>query len=401
MADQSFLSWPFFSDAHRKIARELEAWIPRELLTLPRTSDEDSYSRQLVTTLGKGRECWLRYVVPDEYGGVAPKLDVRTLCLIRETLSRYSSLADFAFAMQGLGSAPLTLFGNAQQKKAFLPKVCIGQKIAAFALSERVAGSDVAALTTTAEKQGEEYLINGEKSWISNAGLADFYTVFARTGEAPGAKGLSCFVVDARSKGLEVTERFQVVSPHPLGTIRFNGCRVPVTNLIGPPGAGFQVAMATLDTFRSTVGAAALGFARSALDEALKRVLTRKVFGQLLAQQQMTQQKIADMATEIDASALLVYRAAWAKDSGAERITREAAMAKLYATESAQRVIDQAVQLLGAEGVIQGSRVEELYRDIRPLRIYEGTSEIQRIVIATQVLNFHARQNGLTIEERT
>ncbi|HEY0836747.1 MAG TPA: acyl-CoA dehydrogenase family protein, partial [Azospirillum sp.] len=323
--------------------------------------------------------------VPASHGGVHARLDVRSLCLVRETLARHAGLADFAFAMQGLGTGPITLFGTDAQKDAYLPRVGRGEAIAAFALSEPEAGSDVAATSTTARRDGDAWVLDGTKTWISNGGIADHYVVFARTGEAPGAKGLSAFIVDADSSGLSVTERIAVTAPHPLATLRFDGCRVPADRLLGRPGEGFRIAMATLDVFRSTVGAAALGFARRALDEAVRHAGSRRLFGAPLGDLQMTQAKLADMATEVDAAALLVYRAAWTKDEGAARVTREAAMAKLYATEAAQRVIDAAVQVFGGLGVTRGHVVESLYREIRPLRIYEGASEVQKIVIARQL----------------
>jgi acyl-CoA dehydrogenase len=303
-------------------------------------------------------------------------------------------LADFVFAMQGLGSGPISLFGTEAQKAAYLPPVAAGEKVAAFALSEPEAGSDVAAMATTARDEGDAWVLDGAKTWISNGGIADFYVVFARTGEAPGAKGLSAFVVDADTPGLSVVERIPLIAPHPLATLRFDGCRVPKDRLIGTAGEGFKIAMATLDVFRSTVGAAALGFARRALDEALTRASTRKLFGAPLSDLQLTQAALADMALDVDASALLVYRAAWAKDSGAPRVTREAAMAKLHATERAQAVIDAAVQLFGGQGVVSGSPVERLYREIRALRIYEGASEVQKVVIARQTLAAHAAEAG-------
>jgi acyl-CoA dehydrogenase len=311
---------------------------------------------------------------------------VRTLCLARDILARHSGLADFAFAMQGLGSGPITLYGTPELKAAYLPKVAEGRQIGAFALSEPEGGSDVAGLRMTARRDGNHFVLDGRKAWISNAGIADHYVVFARTGEAPGAKGLSAFVVDAETRGLVVAERIQVIAPHPLGTLAFEGCRVPASHLLGKPGDGFKIALGTLDVFRATVGAAALGFARRALDDAVVRAGSREIFGQRLVALQATQMRIADMATETDAAALLVYRAAWTKDCVAERVTREAAMAKLYATEAAQRVIDGAVQLWGGLGVTRGVAVERLYREIRALRIYEGTSEIQKLVIAGQVL---------------
>jgi acyl-CoA dehydrogenase len=321
-------------------------------------------------------------------------LDVRGLCLLRETFSRGSALADFAFAMQGLGSGPLSLFGSEAQRREYLPRVAAGRAIAAFALSEAAAGSDVGAMRTTARRDGGEWVLDGQKTWISNAGIADFYVVFCRLAEG-GDRSYGAFVVDADRPGLHVAERFDVTAPHPLGTIELAGCRVPGGALIGEPGRGLRVALATLDVFRPTVGAAALGLARRALDEALAHAARREVFGQPLAGHQLTQAKLADMATAIDASALLVYRAAWARDrGGAARVTREAAMAKLFATEAAQRVVDEAVQLLGARGVLSGTPVERLYREVRALRIYEGTSEIQRLVIAGQVLAAAAAARG-------
>jgi acyl-CoA dehydrogenase len=328
--------------------------------------------------------------VPKAYGGRFDKLDVRSLCLIRETLARTSGLADFAFAMQGLGSASIALFGSDALRQRYLPKVCAGTQIAAFALSEPEGGSDVSAMRTAARRDGDHYVLDGTKTWISNGGIAGHYVVFARTGEAPGAKGLSAFVVDADAPGLSIAARIQTIAPHPLATLAFRSCRVPADHLLGKPGEGFKIAMATLDIFRSTVGAAALGFARRALDEALARVHAREAFGQKLADFQITQNRIADMAVEIDAAALLIYRAAWTRDCVADRVTREASMAKMYATEAAQRVIDAAVQLHGGLGVVSGIPVERLYREIRALRIYEGTTEIQKLVIAGQVMAAHA-----------
>jgi acyl-CoA dehydrogenase len=385
MPDRSFLAWPFFDDGHRSLASDLDAWTAAEIA--PHEHDEhdvDTLSRRFVGMLGDGG--WLRYCVPQAYGGRFAKLDVRSLCLIRETLSRTSGLADFAFAMQGLGSASIALYGSEALKQLYLPKVCAGRQIAAFALSEPDCGSDVAGLRMTARLDGAHYVLDGCKTWISNAGIADHYVVFARTGEAPGAKGLSALVVDAATPGLAVTEKIRIIAPHPLGTLAFTECRVPRDRLLGRQGDGFKIAMATLDIFRATVGAAALGFARRALHEAVEHVQRREVFGKQLAEFQMTQQKLAEMATEIDAAALLIYRAAWTKDCVAERVTREAAMAKMYATEAAQRVIDAAVQLHGGMGVVSGVPVERLYREIRALRIYEGTTEIQKLVIASQVL---------------
>jgi acyl-CoA dehydrogenase len=376
------LAWPFFEDRHRALARELEAWA-EEHVPEEEPDDVDAACRSLVRAMGN--DGWLRLCVPAP-AGRDDRLDVRSLGLAREALAHRSALADFAFAMQGLGSGPISLFGTDEQQAGRLPAVARGEKIAAFALSEAAAGSDVAALATTARPDGDGYVLDGEKTWISNAGLADFYVVFARTGEAPGAKGLSAFVVDADAPGLTVTERIETASPHPLGTVRLDGCRVPRTALLGAHGDGFRIAMATLDVFRSTVGAAALGMARRALGEALAHVRTRRLFGGTLADLQLTQARLAQMATDVDAAALLVYRAAWTKDAGAARVTKEAAMAKAFATEAAQRVIDGAVQLFGGRGVTAGHVVERLYRDVRPLRIYEGATEVQHVVIARQLL---------------
>ncbi|WP_395674208.1 acyl-CoA dehydrogenase family protein [Inquilinus sp.] len=385
MPDRSFLDWPFFEERHRSLAAELDAWAGTTLPGLVDHHDVDGSCRRLVAALGQAG--WLRHAVPASHGGVAERLDVRSLCLIRETLARHEGLADFAFAMQGLGTGPVTLFGSDALKDRILPPVRDGRAIAAFALSEPEAGSDVAATGTTAVPDGPDAVrIDGEKTFISNGGIADHYVVFARTGEAPGARGLSAFLVPADAQGLTVAERIEVIAPHPLATLHFEGCRVPLADRIGGAGEGFKVAMATLDVFRSTVGAAALGFARRALDEALGRARGRRMFGGVLGDLQLSQAALAEMATEIDASALLIYRAAWAKDRGAARVTREAAMAKMFATEAAQRVIDRAVQLFGGLGVTRGVKVEELYREIRALRIYEGATEVQKIVIARQLL---------------
>lgn len=382
MPDTRDLIWPFFEESHRTTVRDLQKWLETAFV-FEMEDDPDLSARVWVNSLGGGG--WLRACVPSAYGGLSEKLDVRTLCIIRETLAFRSALADFAFAMQGLGSGPITLFGNDTQKRRYLPRVANGDAIAAFALSERDAGSDVAALATTANREGDVYVLNGDKTWISNAGIADFYVIFARTSD-DGAKGLSAFAVDAGTLGLEVTERIDTISPHPLGTLTFRNCRIPKSARIGAEGDGFKIAMATLDVFRSTVGAAALGFARRALIESIDHAKTRELFGAPLASLQMTQASIAEMATDVDSSALLVYRAAWTKDQGAERITREAAMAKYFATEAAGRVCDRAVQLFGGRGVTRGEIVERLYRDVRALRIYEGASEIQQIVIARQTL---------------
>ncbi len=383
MADRSFLDWPFLDDGHRTLAEALEAWCIANL-TGHHGADVDAECRRLVRALGDGG--WLRYCVPAAWGGVHATLDIRSLALIRETLARHSGLADFAFAMQGLGSGTISLFGTEAQKRAYLPAVARGEKIAAFALTEPGSGSDVAAMETLAERHGNGWRVNGAKTYISNGGIADYYVLFARTGEAPGAKGLSAFLVPADTPGLAVAERIEVIAPHPLARLSFDGVRLPASALIGEAGAGFRIAMSVLDVFRSTVGAAALGFARRALDESVARAAARKLFGAPMAELQMVQGHIADMALDVDAAALLVYRAAWTKDTGAARVTREAAMAKLYATDSAQAVIDKAVQLHGGDGVRKGHVVESLYREIRALRIYEGASDVQKVVIARQVL---------------
>lgn len=381
MADRTFLDWPFFEDRHRAFTADLEAWADRTgAVNLHGDHDLDGDCRTILKALAGGG--WLRNAIPDANG----KLDVRILCLTRETLARRSGLADFVFAMQGLGSGPISLFGTDDQKARWLPGVAAGETIAAFALSEPDAGSDVAALSTTARRDGDHWVLDGTKTFISNGGLADRYTVFARTGEGAGAKGLSAFVVDADTPGFEVIERIPLMAPHPLATIRFKDCRIDADRILGVPGEGFRIAMATLDVFRSTVAAAALGFSRRALDEAVDRTTARHLFGAPMSDLQLVQASLADMALKIDASALLIYRAAWLKDQGAPRITREAAMAKLFATDEAQAVIDAAVQLFGGLGVVSGSPVERLYREIRALRIYEGASEVQKIVIARQVL---------------
>ncbi|MCJ2072194.1 acyl-CoA dehydrogenase family protein [Methylobacterium sp. J-030] len=378
-----FLDWPFFNRDHATFAGEFRGWVKSAVPDLIDHADVDGSCRKLVAELG--RSGWLEYACPDHRTDGSH--DVRTLCLAREILAYESGLADFAFAMQGLGSGPIALFGHHALKERYLPPVRHGRHIAAFALSEPECGSDVAAISTSVTQDGPDHVrIEGTKTWISNGGIADFYVVFARSGEGPGAKGLSAFVVDADTPGLSISERINVMAPHPLATLRFDACRVPVTNRLGAAGAGFKVAMATLDIFRTTVGAAALGLARRALDEALSRASSRRLFGTPLGELQLTQAALAEMATAVEASALLIYRAAWAKHSGKARITREAAMAKLFATDSAQGVIDRAVQIFGGSGVKTGSKVEELYREVRALRIYEGASEVQKIIIAREML---------------
>ncbi|WP_313169850.1 acyl-CoA dehydrogenase family protein [Massilia oculi] len=376
-----YLDWPFFEERHGALARELDAWAAANL-TDAHGSDVDAICRALVARLG--RDGWLRHAVGEE------AIDTRAICLIRETLARHAGLADFAFAMQGLGSGAISLFGTQDQKRRWLPLVANGEAIAAFALSEPEAGSDVAAMQCAARRDGDDWVLDGEKTWISNGGIADFYVVFARSGDGGGeggrgSKGISAFIVDAATPGLEIAERIDVIAPHPLARLRFTGCRVPADCLVGAEGQGFKVAMATLDVFRTSVAAAALGFARRAMEEALARAQARSMFGKTLADFQLTQAKLAQMALEIDAAALLTYRAAWLRDSG-KRVTKEAAMAKLAATESAQRVIDGAVQLFGGQGVQSGQTVESLYREIRALRIYEGASEVQLLIIARELL---------------
>ncbi|MGX9731154.1 acyl-CoA dehydrogenase family protein [Janthinobacterium aestuarii] len=377
MRDMSYLDWPFFEAHHAKLESELDAWATQHLDDA-HDGDVDAACRALVAQLGQGG--WLAHATSAD-----GKIDTRAICLIRETLARHDGLADFAFAMQGLGSGAIGLFGSLDNKARYLPDVASGKRIAAFALSEPQAGSDVAALVCAARRDGDEYVLEGEKTWISNGGIADFYVVFARTGEAPGARGISAFIVDADNPGLEIVERIAVIAPHPLARLRFANCRVPVSQRLGEAGQGFKVAMATLDVFRTSVAAAALGFARRAFDEALRHATTRQMFGQTLADFQLTQAKLAQMATGIDSAALLTYRAAWQRDQG-RKVTKEAAMAKLTATETAQQVIDAAVQLFGGMGVVSGHPVERLYREIRALRIYEGASEVQQLIIARELL---------------
>jgi acyl-CoA dehydrogenase len=386
MSDKSYLHWPFLEASHRDLEASVDAWAAEHVPTLvaDEHDDLDGTCVRLVKALGEAGIT--RYAVPASGGGVLESLDVRSLCLIRETLARHHALADFAFAMQGLGSGPLSLYGTAAQQQRYLEPVAAGDTLAAFALSEPNAGSDVAAMQCSAVEDGEHYVLNGEKTWISNGGIAGFYTVFARTGEGEGSRGISCFVVEADTPGFEIAERIDLIAPHPLATLRFTDCRIPRENLVGEAGRGFGIAMATLDVFRSSVAAAALGMARRALDETLTHVREREVFGGTLADLQLVQGKLSDMAMGVDTSALLVYRSAWTKDCVADRVTREAAMAKLHATESAQQVIDAAVQLHGGKGVQRGHIVESLYRDIRALRIYEGASEVQQTIIARQTL---------------
>jgi alkylation response protein AidB-like acyl-CoA dehydrogenase len=381
------LAWPFFDERQRTLAHELDAWCAVHL-RVDHGADVDATCRALVRSLGDAG--WLRHAVAGTaHGGALEAIDTRAICLIRDTLARHDGLADFAFAMQGLGSGAVSLAGTPEQRARVLPRVARGEAIAAFALSEPDAGSDVAALKCAARVDGDVAVLDGEKTWISNGGIADVYVVFVRTGEAPGARGISAFVVEAGTPGFEIAGRIDVIAPHPLARLRFSGCRVPLAHRIGAPGEGFKVAMRTLDVFRTSVAAAALGFARRALDEALARATTRRMFGHTLADFQLTQAKLAQMATTIDAASLLTYRAAWQRDQG-RAVTKEAAMAKMSATEGAQQVIDAALQMFGGLGVTHGQTVERLYREIRSLRIYEGATEVQQLIIARELLRGRA-----------
>jgi acyl-CoA dehydrogenase len=377
------LDWPFFEPRHRALVQALDRWAT-EHVPQQHTPDVDAACRALVRSLGQGG--WLQHAVGES-------IDTRAVCLIRETLARHSGLADFAFAMQGLGSGAIGLAGSAAQREGYLPRVARGETIAAFALSEPEAGSDVAALSCRARADGDGYVLDGEKTWISNGGIADFYVVFARTGEAPKSRGISAFIVDADTPGLEIAERIEVIAPHPLARLRFSNCRIAAAQRIGAAGEGFKIAMRTLDVFRTSVAAAALGFARRAFDEALRRATTRRMFDGMLADFQLTQARLAQMATTIDSAALLTYRAAWQRDRGAN-VTREAAMAKMAATEGAQQVIDGAVQLFGGLGVVSEVPVERLYREIRALRIYEGATEVQQLIIARELLRDAGTPSG-------
>jgi len=397
VSDKTYLDLPFFDDAHRALAAELDAWAAERLSGGHDHVDTDAACHNLVAMLGESG--WLEYCVPKAAGGRLERIDSRSLCIARETLARHDGLADFAFAMQGLGSGSISIAGSEDVRGRYLPRVAQGEAIAAFALSEREAGSDVAAMLTRARADGDSVVLNGSKTWISNGGIADFYCVFAREMDAPRAedaagtgggvkssRGISAFVVDADTPGLSVTGRIDVIAPHPLASLAFEDCRVPAANRLGAPGEGFKVAMQTLDIFRASVAAAALGFARRALDEAIARATSRKMFGQRLADFQLTQAAIADMATGIDTAALLTYRAAWLRDVKQTRTTREAAMAKMVSTETAQTIIDRAVQIFGGLGVVSGQAVEKLYREIRSLRIYEGATEVQKLIIARETL---------------
>jgi acyl-CoA dehydrogenase len=391
---REFLEWPFFTPAHRELAARVDAWAAENLAARAPAHERDAVDaacRQLVRDLGAAG--WTRYSVPFDAEAPVAEFDVRALALIRETLAWHDGLADFAFAMQGLGSGAISLAGSREIKHRYLQRVATGQAIAAFALSEPDAGSDVAALKCMARQDGDFYVLDGQKTWISNGGIADFYCVFARTSPAESrpdgsvaARGISAFVVDAGTPGFTIAKRIDVIAPHPLATLQFSGCRIPAANRLGAEGDGFKLAMRTLDIFRTSVAGAALGFAQRALDEALKHAIARPMFGRTLADLQLTQAALADMATEVDAARLQTYRAAWQRDRG-DAVTKEVAMAKMAATESAQRAIDRAVQIFGGRGVVHGETVEHLYRDIRALRIYEGATEVQKLIIARELLN--------------
>jgi acyl-CoA dehydrogenase len=375
------LDWPFFGPEHRATAERLDAFAASGALRSVDHHDTDNACRGLVRALG---EAGLLGIATGDAGKTA--IDSRSVCLARETLAWHDGLADFAFAMQGLGTGAIGLSGSDALKAAVLPKVTSGEWISAFALSEKEAGSDVAAMACAARADGESYVLDGEKTWISNGGIADVYTVFARTGEAPGTRGISAFVVFADDPGFSISERIDVIAPHPLATIRFDTCRIPASRRLGAAGEGFKIAMRTLDIFRASVAAASLGFARRALDEGLAHAKNRKMFGATLGDLQLTQAALGDMATGIDAAALLTYRAAWRRDVQKLPTTKEAAMAKMTATETAQDVIDRAVQLFGGRGVRVGEIVESLYREIRALRIYEGATEVQKLIVTRELI---------------
>ncbi len=396
--DRRYLEWPFFAPEHRELVQRLDAWASQHLTDAPHPHERaavDERCRALVVALGEAG--WTRYCVPHGSGAAAGRFDVRALALVRETLAWHDGLADFAFAMQGLGSGAISLAGSEELRRRYLPGVESGAAVAAFALSEPAAGSDVAALQCTARRDGGEYVLDGEKTWISNGGIADFYCVFARTSPAEArpdgtvaARGISAFVVDANTAGCTIAQRIDLLAPHPLARLAFSACRVPAANRLGAEGEGFKIAMRTLDVFRTSVAGAALGFAQRALDEALRHALARAMFGKTLADLQLTQAALADMATEIDAARLQTYRAAWRRDRG-EPVTQEVAMAKMAATEAAQRAVDKALQLFGGRGVVQGEITERLYREVRALRIYEGATEVQKLIIARELLNAAGR----------
>ncbi|HEV7610894.1 MAG TPA: acyl-CoA dehydrogenase family protein [Steroidobacteraceae bacterium] len=393
MPAASFLNWPFFEPRHRELHARVAAWCA-ENLGATHGEARESVDARCIDLVGKlGAAGLLRYCVRSEHGGAAEDFDVRSIALIRELLARFDGLADFSFAMQGLGSGAITLAGASRLQDKYLPRVARGEALAAFALSESDAGSDVAGMQCRARRDGEHYVLDGAKTWISNGGIANFYCVFARTQPAEirsdgssAAGGISAFVVDADTPGLSIAARIQIIAPHPMASLVFNECRIPAAHRLGAEGEGFKIAMRTLDVFRTSVAAAALGFAQRALDESVAQVRSRRMFGRRLAEFQLTQGALADMATELDAARLLTYRAAWLRDCG-ERVTMEAAMAKMAATETAQRVIDRAVQMFGARGVMRGEVLERLYRDVRALRIYEGATEVQKLIIARELLS--------------
>lgn len=378
---RDFLDWPFFNDSHKALAEKLDAFAASGALAQIDHADTDKACRAIVRSLGNAG-------LLDAATGAGGKMpiDSRAACLTRETLAWHDGLADFAFAMQGLGTGAIGLSGSDDLRRTILPKAQSGEWISAFALSEKDAGSDVAAMACAARKDGDHYVLDGEKTWISNGGIANVYTVFARTGEAPGTRGISAFVVFADDPGFSIAERIDVIAPHPLATIRFDDCRIPASRLLGTPGEGFKIAMRTLDIFRASVAAAALGFAKRALDEATAHAKARKMFGNHLSDLQITQAALGEMAAEIDAASLLTYRAAWRRDVQNLPTTKEAAMAKMVATETAQKVIDRAVQMFGGRGVQKGEITESLYREIRALRIYEGATEVQKLIIARELL---------------
>src|SRR5271170_5835272 len=382
-AARDWLDWPFFAPAHRAFAERLDAFIASEAIAAIDHANVDAACRKLVRALGEAHLLEAAVAPPQRD---ASAIDSRAACLARETLAWRDGLADFAFAMQGLGSGAVAIAGSPELRAAVLPKTRQGEWLAAFALSEKDAGSDVAAMACSARLDGDSYVISGEKTWISNGGIADVYTLFARTGEAPGARGVSAFVIFPDDPGFSIAERIDVIAPHPLATLRFEGCRIPASRRLGAPGGGFKIAMRTLDIFRASVAAAALGFGRRALDEAIDHARSRRMFGGTLADLQLTQATLGDMATDIDAAALLTYRAAWRRDVQKLPTTVEAAMAKMTATETAQRVIDRALQMFGGRGVRRGEIVESLYREIRALRIYEGATEVQKLIVARELI---------------
>jgi len=376
---------PFFNDDHSALQAQVRKWADKNLLPEQQIgSDLERRSRSLVQELGA--RAFLQHAVPKQFGGVRERVDARDLCILREELARGDAIADNMFALQALGSFPITLAGSDSQKRAYLPKVATGRAIAAFAITEPEAGSDIASLRTTALRQGDQFVFNGSKRFVSNAGIADYYIVFASTAPDRKAKGVSAFIVDANTLGLAVTEKTRLLSPHPIGMLEFTHCVVPQASLLGAEGQGLKIAFETLDLLRCSVGAAAVGFAQRALDEAIHYSKTRRQFGRAIGEFQAIEFKLADMATELEAARLLVYQAAWAHDNGAADAKLKSSMAKLYATETAQKVVDQALQIYGANGLVADSIMERLYRDVRALRIYEGTSEIQKIVIARELL---------------